>query len=209
MSRILVLAPHPDDEAIGCGGAMLYHAQRGNEVDVVFLTSGEKGGHGRSAAETVRVREAEARRAGAILRARRLEFWRLPDGGIRPTRSAVERLQRKLADFQPDIVFVTHERETHRDHRAAVRLLRVALAGAAGARPEVLGYEVWTPVQAIGASVDISDLLKEKLRAVKAYRSQCAVVGFVAAVRALNRYRGEMHSWPGGDYAEVFTRVKI
>jgi LmbE family N-acetylglucosaminyl deacetylase len=55
--------------------------------------------------------------------------------------------------------------------------------------------------------VDISHFLQKKLAAVRAYRSQCAVVGFVEAVRGLNRYRGEMHSWPGGDYAEVFARL--
>jgi hypothetical protein len=44
---------------------------------------------------------------------------------------------------------------------------------------------------------------------VRAYRSQCAVVGFDAAVQGLNRYRGELHSWPGGDYAEVFERLDI
>ena len=54
--------------------------------------------------------------------------------------------------------------------------------------------------------VDISPHLATKLRAVRAYKSQCAAVGFVQAVRGLNRYRGEMHSWPGGDYAEVFQR---
>jgi N-acetylglucosamine malate deacetylase 1 len=48
-----------------------------------------------------------------------------------------------------------------------------------------------------------------KLCAVQAYHSQCEVVDFVEAVRGLNRYRGEMHSWPGGDYAEVFTRMRL
>jgi N-acetylglucosamine malate deacetylase 1 len=208
MSRVLVLAPHPDDEAIGCGGAVLDHAGRGDEVQIVFLTSGEKGGHGRAEAETIRVREAEARAAGRVLGIRAIEFWRLPDGAVRATDDAVERLRRKINRFRPARIYVTHEREMHPDHRAAARLLRRALKGVTGKRPDVLGYEVWTPIQKISEIVDISACLETKLRAVKTYRSQCAVVGFVAAVRGLNRYRGEMHSWPGGDYAEVFTRVQ-
>jgi N-acetylglucosamine malate deacetylase 1 len=209
MSRILVLAPHPDDEAIGCGGAILYHLRQGNEVHIVFLTSGENGGHGRSKIDTVQVRETEARCAARVLGVTKIEFWHLPDGNIRLTTRAVEQMRKKLIDFKPDIVFVTHEREMHRDHRAAVRLLRRAFTGLSGQRPNVLGYEVWTPVQTIAASVDITGFLEKKLRAVRAYRSQCKAVGFVAAVRGLNRYRGEMHSWPGGDYAEVFTRVNL
>lgn len=209
MSRILVLAPHPDDESIGCGGTLLQHAKQRDKVHVVFLTSGEKGGHGRSAAETIRVRENEARTATKILGVGKIEFWHLPDGAVRPTRAAIEQLQKKLMQFRPDKIYVTHDREMHPDHRGAVRLLRRALAGATGKLPDVLGYEVWTPIQKLSEITDISPFMEKKLRAVKTYRSQCAVVGFVEAVRGLNRYRGEMHSWPGGDYAEVFTRLKI
>lgn len=209
MSRILVLAPHPDDESIGCGGTLLRHVRQRDTVQIVFLTSGEKGGHGRSEAETIRVRESEARAAAKILGVRRIEFWHLPDGALRPTPDALDRLRRKLNAFRPERIYVAHDREMHPDHRGAARLLRRALQQAKGKPPDVLGYEVWTPIQKLSEIVDISPFMEKKLRAVKAYRSQCAVVGFVAAVRGLNRYRGEMHSWPGGNYAEVFTRLKI
>jgi N-acetylglucosamine malate deacetylase 1 len=209
MSRILVLAPHPDDETIGCGGTLMRHVKRRDEVHVVFLTSGEKGGHGRSETETIRVREGESRKAAKILGVRKFEFWHLPDGAVRPARAAVDRLRKKLKQFKPDRIYVTHEREMHPDHRGAVLILRRVLAGASGKCPDVLGYEVWTPIQKFSEIVDISPFMEKKLRAVKAYRSQCAVVGFVEAVRGLNRYRGEMHSWPGGDYAEVFTEMRI
>ena len=208
MSRILVLAPHPDDEAIGCGGTLCRHVQAGDEVHVVFLTSGEKGGHGCPEAETIRVREREARAAAKILGITQLEFWHQPDGNLRATPAAIEKMRGKLKAFRPEVIYVTHDREMHPDHRGALRLLRRAMKGAAGKRPDVLLYEVWTPTQKLDEIVDISPFLKTKLAAVRAYRSQCAVVGFVEAVRGLNRYRGELHSWPGGDYAEVFTRLK-
>lgn len=207
MSRILVLSPHPDDESIGCGGTLLRHLDQGDVVQIVFLTSGEKGGHGRSEAETIRAREQEARDAARILDVRHLEFWHEPDGALRATRYAVAHLKAKLKQFKPDKIYVTHDREMHRDHRGAVRLLRHALKKK-GKQPEVLMYEVWTPIQQLDEIVDISPYMEKKLRAVRAYRSQCRVVGFVEAVRGLNRYRGEMHSWPGGNYAEVFTRLR-
>lgn len=208
MSRILVLAPHPDDEAIGCGGTLCRHVQAGDVVHVVFLTSGEKGGHGRTEAETISVREQESRDAANILGITRLEFWHEPDGDLRATPAAIEKMRAKLKSFRPDVIYVTHDREMHPDHRGALRLLLRAFKGAAGKRPDVLMYEVWTPTQKLDEIVDISPFLKTKLAAVRAYRSQCAVVGFVEAVRGLNRYRGELHSWPGGDYAEVFKRLK-
>lgn len=204
MSRVLVLSPHPDDESIGCGGTLLRHLESGANIRVVFLTSGEAGGHGRQATETLRIREEEAKAAAAILGLTDLEFWRQPDGGLRATGAVVERLRETLEKFRPETVYVTHDREMHSDHRASARLLRQALKGTQ-LKPRVLMYEVWTPIQKINEIVDISPYMETKLRAVRAYRSQCAEVGFVAAVRGLNRYRGELHSWPGGDYAEVFT----
>jgi len=207
MSRILVLSPHPDDESIGCGGTLLQHVEQGDEVQVIFLTSGEKGGHGRCEKETRARREREAREAARILRIRQFEFWRERDGALRATASAILRLRAKLKQFGPDTIYVTHHHEMHPDHRGAVRLLRAALKTVKEKHPIVFMYEVWTPIQRLHKIVDISPYMERKLRAVRAYRSQCRVVGFVEAVRGLNRYRGEMHSWPGGDYAEVFTRL--
>ena len=209
MKRILVLAPHPDDEAIGCGGTILRHAVAGDAVRVVFLSSGEKGGHGLSEIETIRVREREARAAARILGVKAVEFWREPDGALSARAGAVNRLRAALRRWKPDKVYVTHDQEMHPDHRASARLARLAMRGlgARQKRPDVLMYEVWTPLQQLDEIVDISPFLRKKLAAVRAYRSQCAVVGFEAAVRGLNRYRGEMHSWPGGDYAEVFARL--
>jgi LmbE family N-acetylglucosaminyl deacetylase len=209
MKRILVLSPHPDDESIGCGGTLVRHVSEGDAVHVVFLTSGEKGGHGRSEAATIRTREREARMAAKILGIRHVEFWQQSDGALRPTPAIVVRLQEKLKRFKPAIIYVTHDREMHPDHRGAVRLLRRALTSVKKSRPYVLGYEVWTPIQQLDRIVDISAFMAKKLRAVRAYRSQCGVMGFPEAVRGLNRYRGEMHNWPGGDYAEVFIRLRV
>jgi LmbE family N-acetylglucosaminyl deacetylase len=205
-SRVLVVSPHPDDESVGCGGAIREHVIRGASVRVVFLTSGEQGGHGRLPKETLRVREAEARAAGAILGVGEMEFWREPDGALRATGRLVERLAGSLRAWRPQLVYVTHDREMHPDHRAACRLVRRALRQASPrTETRVLEFEVWTPLQRIDEIVDVSPHIKVKLAAIRAHKSQCAVMSFDQALLGLNRYRGEMHSWPGGDYAEVFT----
>jgi LmbE family N-acetylglucosaminyl deacetylase len=211
MKRVLVLSPHPDDEAVGCGGALRIHRDEGAVVRAVFLTSGERGGHGRAPAETARLREAEARTAAQILGLDQVDFWRQPDGALRATSRLVSRLRTLLADWQPDMLYVTHEHEMHPDHRAAARLVRRALCEKPPlpARPDVRMYEVWTPLQRMDEIVDISPHVETKLAAVRAHKSQCDVLRFDEAVRGLNRYRGEMHSWPGGDFAEVFARMRL
>ncbi|GAG40718.1 unnamed protein product [marine sediment metagenome] len=210
VSNILVLSPHPDDEAIGCGGTLRQHVERGDLVHVIFVTSGERGGHGLPAAETRQRREAEALRAADIIGIHSLEFWRAPDGSVRASSALVDRLRVKLRDFAPQRLYIPHEAEDHRDHRATVRIVRRALAGIKSqARPQVLMYEVWTPLQQLDEIVDISNYVETKREAIRAYESQCAVMRFDEAALCLNRYRGEMHSWPGGDYAEAFANMNV
>jgi N-acetylglucosamine malate deacetylase 1 len=210
MGRVLVISPHPDDDVIGCGGTLRRHVLGGDEVRVIYLTSGEEGGHGRPAEETARLREDEARQAAGMLGLQEVEFWRLRDGRCRAEQGLVDRLRRIITEWQPQRIYVPHDREMHPDHRAAARLVRRARTGAVGTdtAPQVAMYEVWTPIQQIDEVTDISAHMEEKLAAVCAHKTQCDVLRFDEAVRGLNRYRGEMHSWPGGDYAEIFTWMR-
>jgi LmbE family N-acetylglucosaminyl deacetylase len=209
MARVLVVSPHPDDESIGCGGTLRKHVVDGDQVRVVCLTSGERGGRGRPPAEVGPQREAEAVAACAILRAESPEFWRLPDGGLRVDAETVQRMVQTLREWVPQVVYVTHEHEQHPDHAAAAQLMRQALASMGGAPcPVVWQMEVWTPLSRMDHVVDISPYLEDKLAAIRCHASQCERMKFDEAARGLARYRGEMHSWPGGDYAEVFLRLR-
>lgn len=209
MNRVLVISPHPDDEAIGCGGTLRGHAVQGDAVRVVFLTSGEQGGHGRSPEETAGLREEEAHCAAKILGLESCEFWRQRDGALRSTKHLVQRLVALFDDWRPASIYAPHAGESHPDHQAAARLVLRALGlrDASSPRPVVRMYEVWTPLQQMDDIIDITPHIDVKLAAVRAYKSQCDAMKFDDAVRGLNRYRGEMHSWPGGDYAEVFLRL--
>ena len=204
--RVLVISPHPDDESIGCGGTVRKHVTDGDEVHVVFLTSGEKGGHGRAERQTLALRERESAAAQEVLGVQQIEFYREPDARLRVRAAAVKRLADKLRRWRPQVVYVPHDREMHADHRAAVRLVRAALKGIARP-PLVLMYEVWTPLQRMDEIIDITPFVAHKRRAIRAYRSQCAVMDFGAAALGLNRYRGEMFCWPEGTYAEVFAKL--
>jgi LmbE family N-acetylglucosaminyl deacetylase len=203
MAHVLVVCAHPDDEAFGCGGTLRLHALGGDHITAVFLTSGEAGGHGEE--NHGERREQEAGRAAAILGIDELEFWREPDGRLRAGAALAGRLSTLIDALEPCRVYAPHGRDDHPDHRATARLVRRALAPSA-ARPVVRGYEIWSPVERIEEVVDISEVIAEKRRAIRAYRSQCAVMGLDHASVGLARYRGEMHSWPGGPYAEVFSR---
>lgn len=205
--NVLVLSPHPDDEVLGCGGTVTGLALAGHRVDVLYLTSGEAGGHGTPPDEVAKIREEEARAAAAVLGIQSTDFWRLPDGGLEVQPAIVDRLRERLAGTLTDRVYVTHPDEDHPDHRAAAALLAGAVdAMDQDSRPEVLYMEVWTPLTRFTDVVDISGDLEVKMTALRCHVSQCKVMDFEAASRGLSRYRGEMHSWPGGPHAEVFQR---
>lgn len=80
MKKILVFAPHPDDDVIGCGGSIAKHTKQGSKVTVVYMTSGDAGSLNYSKEELAQIREKEARSAAEILGVEDLIFLRNSDG---------------------------------------------------------------------------------------------------------------------------------
>lgn len=121
--RALIVAPHPDDETIGCAGLILRLRRRGARVDIVIVTDGGAS-HRNSATfprkRLVATRAVEARRAGMQLgvSAARLHLLALPDGGLDTLdRAARNRLTRRLARFRADLVVMPLPDDAHPDHR--------------------------------------------------------------------------------------------
>lgn len=207
---VLVLAPHPDDESIGCAGAILQHRLVGDHIRVIFLTSGEQGIPGRPASEVWGIREREALRAAQALGIHDFEFWRLADRALgREADRVVPRLRQVFQRRPPTRVYIPHPQDGHTDHEAVWPMVEAALQGLPEVAPtvSVLGYEVWNPIRQPGHVLDISRELRTKLRAIRCYESQLALVRYDQAVRGLNRYRGVLAG--GGRYAEAFERLEV
>ncbi len=206
MKNILVLSPHPDDESIGCGGTIYKHHKDGDSVTVIYLTSGERAHIQNLSEAIIAIRENEAREAKKILHFNHIEFWHEPDDQFLVTEKIINRLFNKILELKPDIIYVTHENEYHIDHKKAFNLLKSVLAmPLLTVKPQVLLYEVWTPLQQIDVTIDITDFIDIKTEAIRAYKSQCAELRYDESSKALNRFRGELYSRRGGDYAESFT----
>ena len=204
--NVLVIAPHPDDEAIGCGGSIRLHADRGDRVTCAFLTSGELGIRGLPPADVWRVREAEAGRAAAVLGLADVALLRCPDGGLRDgVEAAADRLRDVLRRHDPQLVYLPHPHEWHPDHAAVPHIVRAALGGT-GLRPRLLGYEVWSPMPAHDHVQDVTASMARKLAAIRCYPSQLAAFDYARAVRGLNRFRGVMAARTR--FAEVFSSVE-
>ena len=187
--RVLALAPHPDDETIGCGGSLALHARAGDPVRVVFLTNGARGDTtGRMTKEAyVLLRQQEGAEACARLGIRDVEFWPYEDRSLAGARGALRRIMDLIDDFRPELVYAPSPLEFHPDHRAACILLCDAI-GACEGDFQVAFYEVGQPVR-VNVLVDITPVLGEKEEAVKAYKSQLGERRYDDFTGALNRYR--------------------
>ena len=204
---VLVIAPHPDDESIGCGGALRLHVLRKDRVSAVFLTSGELGLKHLRPEEAWRIREQEAGNAAKILGLAEFTFLRRPDWALGDDVSRAARLLRPVLErFLPELIYLPHPAEWHPDHKAAFPIVRAALRRTRLPRPLFRGYEVWTPLMAPDHVENITPVIRNKLRAIRAHKSQLkGKFDYERAVLGLNQFRGALFGKLA--YAEVFQTL--
>ncbi len=196
---VLVVAPHPDDESIGCGGAIARHVDRGDDVVVVMATSGGATSGG-GAGDVTAAREAEGRAACALLGAGEPVFARLPDGRLGQHTAALAEL---LAEHGADAatIYVPSLLDPHPDHRAAN-----AAVAAAGLPGDVFGYEVWAAAP-VDVLLDVTAVFGRKQRALQAYTVALEAVDYVRTATGLAAYRSAGGAMGGRGYAEGFLRL--
>ena len=194
-ARHLVIAPHQDDEMIGCGGTMAKAVAAGKHVQVLFLTRGEAG---RTPVET---RREEAKAASALLGLPEPRFWDWPDGGVVRTGEFTRQLGQYLAEERPDTIFCPSPFERHPDHVGAFLNLQAALGDSS---PDCWLYEVWSSLPT-NYAVDITPFWETKMAALRAYPSQLRAADFTEKTFGLNAFRSL--SYPGTRYVEAFLRL--
>jgi LmbE family N-acetylglucosaminyl deacetylase len=208
---VLVIAPHMDDEIIGCGGTLAKHVARGASVTVVFLTDGAAGGtaaHSQRAAEPLtEVRKREARLALEVLGIRQLEFLDGSDGALSPTPELVNKLRIILQHGRFDLCYLPFFLEEHPDHRVASRILLEAAAGEQRGM-QCMGYEIWTALFP-NCLVNIDETSQLKREALSHYRSQLAEADYAHTQFGLNAYRSAAFLGGSCRYAEAFCALPL
>lgn len=187
--KTLVVAPHPDDESLGCGGAIALLRQFKREVCILLLSDGTLS-HPNSKKfpkEKLReLRENELKEAAEILGvgAGRITFFRYPDRLVPNAdavefQSTVERCRNFLEELQPETIFVPWRRDPHPDHQAAFQLIEQSKK----AHHRIIEYPIWlyelaqaedAPLEREVSAfrLDIRAVVEIKQKAIQAHRSQ-------------------------------------
>ncbi|MCW5559983.1 MAG: PIG-L family deacetylase [Verrucomicrobiae bacterium] len=189
--RVAVLAPHIDDETIGCGGVMMKHVAAGDRVAILTV------------ADCTPERIAEGRAAGAILGAQRQEFLPFQSKSLEGNPDLGRRLADWLAEESPDLIYLPALLDRHSDH-VTLNHLVAAWSARSGWKGMIYGYEVWSTLTP-NVVVDISNQRERKSAALECFTSQNRSNNWAEASLALNRYRGVTTG--AGDYAEAFHRM--
>ena len=144
--KVLIVAPHPDDEVLGCSGLIQRLLNEGKQVDVVILSGGGKSHAGCCEIDESTLIESRrnlSRKAAKILGLplENLHFLDYPDGSIVFDCSETDRLKKLIETLQPKVIFVPHKGEGWSDHLEAGRIVQKLV----GEMADVLLYEycVW------------------------------------------------------------------
>lgn len=225
-NRILVVAAHPDDEVLGCGGTIAKHVAAGDRVEVIILAEGLTSRPAR------RDREAQREELSALARAAQaanealgvssLSLHELPDNRMDsvPRLDIIKLVEAHIDRIQPAIVYTHHGGDVNIDHR------RVHEAVVTSCRPvpghpvrSLLFFEVpssteWQPPASAPAFlpnwyVDISSTLEQKAKALAAYSSEMRPWPHARSTEAImhrDRWRG---ATIGSEAAEAFMVGRV
>ena len=192
-TKVLVVAPHMDDEVIGPGGTLALHRERGSEIHVVFCAAGAN-------PEVDATRTREARACAELMGFIDLRWLGFPEGEMSLHEAAVgQALAQIIDEIRPEVVFVPYPTDHHRDHTATAFALAEAI-NASGWCGMVWCFEVWSPLWP-NTAVDISSVVDVKRAAIALHESQTAGLHYTDGALGLNRYRS-LRVYV--DYAEAF-----
>ena len=218
MPNVLVLAPHADDEVLGCGGTIARHVSEGDSVVIVVATRGLPELFSDEYMEQVR---GEARKAHAVLGVAETRFLEFPAPVLDtvPRYKIAGAIAKVIRDAQPRTLYIPHHGDIHSDH------LHLHHAALVAARPlatcpvrKILAYETvseteWAPPHSDApffptCFIDISEHLEKKLEAMACFESQVQQPPDARSLRTLEALARVRGATIARDAAEAFVLIR-
>jgi LmbE family N-acetylglucosaminyl deacetylase len=216
--RILVIAPHPDDEVLGCGGTIAKHASAGDEV---YLCIATKAYPPDWSEDEIPRRKQEVLRVNEILGIRKTHFLDFPTVRLDtiPQKELADSISKFVDEVKPEVVFIPHKGDANQDHRLVFEAAMVVTRPkpALGIK-KVLCYEVLSETEWAAPSVentfipnvyvDISETVETKLKAMSEYKSELKEFPHPRSLKAISALAKVRGAAAGVDAAEAFMLVR-
>jgi LmbE family N-acetylglucosaminyl deacetylase/glycosyltransferase involved in cell wall biosynthesis len=185
---VLVLAPHPNDEVFGCGGAIMSHVDAGDPVHVIILTDGgRQEGVGDDPQLYMEQHKSESTDAAGILGYGSPIFWGLPDRSLKYGERLIQRIFSAIREFDAQLIYAPSLLEMHPDHRV-LGMVAAEAVRRRGNDGRLAMYEVGVPLSP-NLLLDITKFMARKQTAMKCFASQFEIQDYDQHISALNRFR--------------------
>ncbi|MCX6810328.1 MAG: PIG-L family deacetylase [Candidatus Berkelbacteria bacterium] len=199
--RVLVLAPHPDDDVLGCGGLLKSLSESGSNIKIIYFTDGSRGNREAKFSENlIAERENEAIEAGKVLKVFEQKFLRLPHNALKSSIDLAAIIRKEIEFDKPDLILAPSLEEPHPDHLAVLEALNISLKNYSDGL-NIWLYEVFGTGR-LNRLFIIDDFIETKIEALKCHKSQYKIKEYDEAILSLNKFRAL--SANVGKYAEGY-----
>lgn len=221
---ILVVAAHPDDEVLGCGGTIARHAREGDDVHILILGEGITSRYADPSAAPADALEGlheQAKKAGTLLGAKGVTLRGFPDNRFDtvPLLDIVKAVEEKVQEIKPAVVYTQHGGDLNVDHQRTFRAVLTATRPLAGSSVKrVLAYEVpsstewafrqFAPAFRPNVFVDIAATLEAKKDALALYEEEARAFPHPRSPEALDAHARYWGSVAGLPAAEAFQLIR-
>ena len=221
-SKVLVIAAHPDDGILGCGGTIARLAKNGSEVHTLILGEGvasryEKDEQG--AKQQIEELQKQARKANQIIGVKEVNIYNFPDNKFDtvPLLDLVKVVEQAKAKIRPNIIFTHYEKDLNIDHQITYK------AAITAARPlpdetvkEIYSFEVlssteWGYPLSFSPNVffNISETIDIKMKAIGEYKLELREFPHPRSLKAAELNAKTWGAKTGLEYAEAFMAVRV
>jgi LmbE family N-acetylglucosaminyl deacetylase len=214
--KILVIAPHPDDEVLGCGGTIAKYAARGDEVSVCYVTKAYPPDWSE---EYLQKKEAEIRESNGILGISKRFDLNYPTVMLDmiSQKDINSSLAEIIAEVRPDCTFIPHRGDLNKDHRIVHDAALVSLRPISHLCACIVSYETLSETEwGTGIStfepryyVNISDTIETKIRAMEAFKTELKESPHPRSLKVIRHFARKRGSEILVDAAEAFMPIRI
>ena len=213
--KILIIAPHPDDEVLGCGGTIAKYSKKGNEIYLCIVTKAYTPDWSE---EFLKNRPKEIKKSNKILGIKKTYFLDFPTVKLDtiPQKELNSAILKVIQEVDPEVLYIPHEGDLNKDHRLVFEAALVAVRPTSRLVKRILSYETLSETEegsAIKVFVpnvyeDIAETFNIKIEAMKYYKSEIKEFPHPRSLETIEVLAKKRGSEAGFKYAEAFELIR-